>query len=176
MAEGMPVEGTESATGGMGDGVKKAETGRTLITRTEGAPRRRDASTTGPVVRAHIVAGQGRHPDVAGEAVVVSGRVRLRHTSQLAGIRAARRHTSAVVLQSARRRPAVGPHRRVIAAKSAARGLHRRVIATESAARGLHRRVIATESAARGPLPGGRIRALPRGVDALREGKVRFLQ
>jgi len=159
VAEGMLVIGTENATGGMADGVKEAETRGTLTTRTEGALCRRDASTTGPAVRARIAAGQGRRPDAAAEAVVVSGRARPRRTSIVAGTRAARRPISAVVLRSAHRRHAAGRHRH-------AAGRHRH-------AAGRHRRVTANGSATRGPLPGGHIRDLPqgRGVDALREGR-----
>jgi len=159
VAEGMLVIGTENATGGMADGVKEAETRGTLTTRTEGALCRRDASTTGPAVRARIAAGQGRRPDAAAEAVVVSGRARPRRTSLVAGTRAARRPISAVVLRSAHRRHAAGRHRH-------AAGRHRH-------AAGRHRRVTANGSATRGPLPGGHIRDLPqgRGVDALREGR-----
>ncbi len=166
VAEGMLVIGTENATGGMADGVKEAETGGTLTTRTEGALCRRDASTTGPAVRARIAAGQGRRPDAAAEAVVVSGRARPRRTSLVAGTRAARRPISAVVLRGAHRRHAAGRHRH-------AAGRHRHAAGRHRHAAGRHRRVTANGSATRGPLPGGHIRDLPqgRGVDALREGR-----
>jgi hypothetical protein len=173
VAEGMLVIGTENATGGMADGVKEAETRGTLTTRTEGALCRRDASTTGPAVRARIAAGQGRRPDAAAEAVVVSGRARPRRTSLVAGTRAARRPISAVVLRSAHRRHAAGRHRHAAGRRRHAAGRHRHAAGRHRHAAGRHRRVTANGSATRGPLPGGHIRDLPqgRGVDALREGR-----
>jgi hypothetical protein len=180
VAEGMLVIGTENATGGMADGVKEAETRGTLTTRTEGALCRRDASTTGPAVRARIAAGQGRRPDAAAEAVVVSGRARPRRTSLVAGTRAARRPISAVVLRSAHRRHAAGRHhhaagrhRHAAGRHRHAAGRHRHAAGRHRHAAGRHRRVTANGSATRGPLPGGHIRDLPqgRGVDALREGR-----
>ena len=168
MAEGTVAEGRGNATGGMAEGLTEAGTGRTSINRTEGAPRRREPSTTGPAVRARIVAGQGRRPDAVAVAGVVPGRVRPHRASRVAGIRAARRRTGVVVRRSTPHHPDADPHHPDADPHHRAVDPHHRAVDPHHRAVDPHHRAIVAESAARGPLP--------QGVDALREGRVDEVQ
>ena len=116
----------------------------------------------------------------------MSGRARPLRINRVAVIRAARPRTSVVVLRSARRHHAADPPRRAAdpprraadpprrAADPPRRAADppRRAADLPRRAADLPRRAIAFGSDARDPLPGGRIHALQRGVDALPEGRL----